>query len=135
MLKERGMIIKRGIDRNMEEAEKWWEKAKEDLETAEYNLKGDMLNAAAFFAQQAVEKALKSLEIKKLGKFEKVHDLVLLAKHVNAPGRVIELSEKITPFYTITRYPDVEISYNKGEVSFIIKASNEVLEWVKRELK
>ena len=49
----------------MKEAEKWWEKAKKDLVTAEYNLKGDMLDAAAFFAQQAVEKALKSLEIKK----------------------------------------------------------------------
>lgn len=61
-----------------------------------------------FFAQQAAEKALKSLQIKKFGGFKKVHDLVLLAKYVGAPEEVIENSEKITPFYTITRYPDVE---------------------------
>jgi len=29
------------------------------LEVAEYNLKGNMLDAAAFYSQQAVEKALK----------------------------------------------------------------------------
>jgi len=119
----------------MREAEEWWGKAKKDLETADYNLKGNMLDAAAFFAQQAAEKALKSLQIKKLGKFEKVHDLVLLAKSIDAPGKIIKLSEMIAPFYTITRYPDVEISYDKKKVSSIIEASEEVVKWVKEELK
>jgi len=118
----------------MREAQAWWEKAKRDLSTAKYNLYGEMLDAAAFFAQQSAEKALKSLQIKKFAKFEKTHDLVLIAKHIGAPEKVIALTEKITPFYTITRYPDVEISYDKREVSSIIEASEEVMEWVKREL-
>jgi len=37
------------------------------------------------------------------------------------------------PFYTITRYPDVEISYDKSEVSSIVEASEEVMEWVKSQ--
>jgi len=119
----------------MREAEEWWGKAKKDLETADYNLKGYMLDAAAFFAQQAAEKALKSLQIKKLGKFEKVHDLVLLAKSIDAPEEIIKFSEVIAPFYTITRYPDVEVSYDKKKVSSIIEASKEVVKWVKEELK
>jgi len=159
----------------MREAQAWWKKAKGDLDVAKYNLDGDMLDAAAFFAQQAAEKALKSLQnivrhktiynltcfpgmsnppyspfskggfrgifirsyagyYKKFAKFEKTHDLVLIAKHIGAPEKVIALTEKITPFYTITRYPDVEISYDKREVSSIIEASEEVMEWVKREL-
>lgn len=38
-------------------------------------------------------------------------------------------------FNTITRYPDVEISYDKKKVSSIIEASKEVVKWVKEELK
>jgi len=41
----------------------------------------------------------------------------------------------IAPFYTITRYPDVEVFYDKGKVSSIIEASKEVVKWVKEELK
>ena len=119
----------------MKEARAWWEKAKRGLDAAKYNLDGNMLDAAAFLAQQAAEKALKSLQIKKFAKFEKTHDLVLIAKHIGAPGKVIELTEKITPFYTITRYPDVEISYDKSEVSSVIEASQEVMEWIKGELE
>lgn len=43
----------------MEEVEKWWKKAKEDLETAEYNLKGNMLDAAAFFRSASCREGIK----------------------------------------------------------------------------
>lgn len=96
-----------------EEIENWWESGKKDLETARYNLSGDRLDAAAFLAQQAAEKSLKALQIKKFGKFEKTHDLVLLAKSINALMGTIQLCELITPFYTVTRYPDVRVPYDK----------------------
>jgi len=37
----------------------WLEEAEHDIDVAEYNLEGNMLDAAAFFSQQAAEKALK----------------------------------------------------------------------------
>lgn len=40
---------------------RFWEQAQEDLETARYNSAGGKFYAAAFFCQQAVEKALKAL--------------------------------------------------------------------------
>ena len=40
---------------------RFWEQAQEDLETARYNSAGRKFYAAAFFCQQAVEKALKAL--------------------------------------------------------------------------
>jgi len=48
-----------------EEAEIWWKQALEDLDTAKFNFSGRKFDAAAFFAQQATEKALKALYINK----------------------------------------------------------------------
>lgn len=119
----------------MKEASRWWKHSLSDLETAEYNLKGGMLNAAAFYAQQAAEKALKAMQIDKLGRFERTHDLVYLAKSVEAPDEVIEQCELISPFYTVTRYPDVEVSFNTKKVSSVVEATKEVVEWVRQTLK
>ncbi len=118
-----------------EEIKNWLESGKNDLKTASYNLDGGRLDAAAFFAQQAAEKFLKAMQIKKLGKFEKTHDLVLLAKSVGAPTRIIKLCEILAPFYTVTRYPDVRISYGKEKVSSAVEASEKVGRWVEQNLR
>lgn len=68
-----------------EEIKNWWEEAKGDLKTVEYNLKGGMLKAAAFYSQQAVEKGLKVLYIKRFKKLWKIHGLAELARKVKAP--------------------------------------------------
>lgn len=56
------------------ETENWVKKAKEDVGTASYNLKG---------------KRLKAMQIEKLGRFDGVHDLLALAKSVEAPENII----------------------------------------------
>ncbi len=118
-----------------EEISNWWKGAREDLRTAEYNLRGDMLHAAAFYSQQAAEKGLKALQIKKLEKFEKTHDLVLIAKSVGAPAEIAQICEDLAPFYTITRYPDVKIRVDKKIASSVVEKSRKVLEWVDSSLK
>jgi HEPN domain-containing protein len=119
-----------------EEVERWLEKADEDLETAKYNLRGKMLNAAIFYSQQATEKALKALQIKKLNKFEKIHDLVKLAESVDANKRILDLCDQINPVYSVSRYPDViGNKYSREEVEEILKSSKKVLEWVKEEIQ
>lgn len=119
----------------MTETSKWWKHSLSDLKTAEYNLEGGLLNAAAFYAQQAAEKALKALQIAKLGKFERTHDLVYLAKSINAPAEILRLCELIAPFYTVTRYPNAEVPFDKRKVSSVVKTSREVVEWARRNLK
>ena len=42
----------------------WWDQATADLQTAKVNLGGDRYYASVFFAQQAVEKALKAYVLK-----------------------------------------------------------------------
>ena len=119
----------------MTEASKWWKHSLSDLKTAEFNLKGGMLNAAAFYAQQSAEKALKSLQIGRLGGFERTHDLVYLAKSIDAPAEILVLCELITPFYTVTRYPNAEVPFDKRKVSSVVEASREVVEWAKQNLR
>lgn len=118
-----------------EEVSNWLKRALNDLDTARYNLNGKRYDAAAFFAQQAAEKALKALQIKRLGRFERTHDLVLLAKSVNSPKEIIQLCGIVAPFYTITRYPDVEIPYDKSKISSVVEASEKVVAWVEQNLR
>jgi len=57
-----------------EEAEKWFKQAIEDLSTAKDTINTGHYYAAVFWAEQAAEKALKSLLLN-LGKTIRSHDL------------------------------------------------------------
>lgn len=78
---------------------------------------------------------MKALQTKKLGRFERTHDLVYLAKSAGSPQGVIELCELIAPFYTVTRYPDTEVPFDTRKVSSVVEASRGVVKWVERALK
>lgn len=117
-----------------EETTEWLAKAEEDFKTAEFNLKGKKLPAAAFYSQQSAEKALKALQIELLGNFKKTHDLVILGESVNAPEDILNTCKELTPFYIITRYPDSKEIYGKHEVTEAINYAKEVFEWVKSQL-
>ena len=116
------------------EAKEWLDKSIEDLETAKFNLNGNKYNFAIFLCQQSIEKALKAMQIEKLNKFDKTHDLTRLAKSINAPTEIINFCEDISPYYTITRYPDIGESLNKADAFSKMKKSEKVITWVKQNL-
>jgi HEPN domain-containing protein len=64
------------------EAERLLVQAEEDLVTATVFLKEERFYAAAFFAHQAAEKALKALHIQRLLAFPRSHDLLSLAERL-----------------------------------------------------
>ncbi len=80
-----------------EDIQRWRDRATEDLETAKFNFRGEKYRAAAFFSQQAAEKALKALYIKRFRKLKKAHDLFLLATELNLPGDLVELCKELSP--------------------------------------
>ena len=96
-----------------EETKKWLERAEKDLETADYNFKGEKMDAAVFYSQQSTEKSLKALQIERFNRFDKIHDLIKLAEKVNANEHIKELCDKINPAYFVSRYPDIEEEYDK----------------------
>jgi len=71
----------------MEEFERWFEKAKDDLRKAGDNFDIGNFDLSSFLCQQSVEKVLKAILIKRTKQFPKIHDLVRLC-------RLVKIDEK-----------------------------------------
>ena len=119
----------------MKEYQEWIAKAEQDFDTAQFNLKGRKVEAGVFFLHQCAEKALKALSIKKLKELLKTHDLLLLARKLNAPENITNYCKKLSPAYQYTRYPEVaseeELDAKSEDFSNYTK---EILKWVKKNL-
>ncbi len=95
-----------------EEAKLWIEAAYEDLYDAELAIKNKRWFRAAFYAQQAVEKALKALHIVYLREPPPyTHRVTVLYNRLKEHGFTLpkDLEESLpilNKYYTITRYPD-----------------------------
>ncbi|MBI2452487.1 HEPN domain-containing protein [Candidatus Pacearchaeota archaeon] len=119
----------------MKEYNSWLKQAEKDLDTAKYNIDGRKLEAGAFFLQQAVEKALKALYIKKFARLIKTHDLVLLARELKVPQNLEEFCKKLTPAYQYTRYPDITKEIDlENKINEFMEYSKEIIKWVKKNL-
>ena len=118
-----------------EEAERWWKYSESDVKTAKYLFEGKKYKDASFYCQQAVEKALKALLLKRGKKIIKVHDLVKLAKVLNLGEELIKDCERLSIVYIDTRYPDIGTKqYTKNETSEDIKIAKKVVKWIKKNL-
>ena len=117
------------------DAKEWVKKAEEDIDTASYTLKGGKLSAAAFFAQQSAEKALKAIYIKKFSKLWKTHNLVELGKEINLPFDLLELCSELTAAYVSTRYPNIDEIYKRSEVENLVEHAKVILKWSKENLQ
>ncbi|MBM3309625.1 MAG: HEPN domain-containing protein [Candidatus Altiarchaeales archaeon] len=119
----------------------WWEQALRDMETAEILLKNDRLDAAAFYCQQSIEKALKAYIIKsKRESPASVHSLVRLAKDAGVPGKYFPFLRNLTPEYYVSRYPDAIEDvpykvYDAEDVTSKIKSGREFLRWIESQIK
>lgn len=122
-----------------EDVKRWWEQAEADIKTAKHSKDSGDYYAAAFWAQQSVEKGLKALILSKSDTFRKIHDLEQLAKQAGADKEIIVKCKKIEPAYTIARYPDATFktfkSIGKKDAEELISAALEVMEWIKKQLK
>ncbi|MDE1763708.1 MAG: HEPN domain-containing protein [Patescibacteria group bacterium] len=110
------------------------DKAEEDFNTARDCLASKHLDASAFHAQQAAEKSLKALQIQLHGRFDKIHDLVSLAKTDDAPNEIINCCLRLAPYYVVTRYPDVGEPITREIVKELLDDSMKVIKWATRRL-
>lgn len=118
------------------EVENWLVQANDDLSNAEVLFNNVKYDGAVFFCQQAVEKALKAICIKKYGELFKVHDLVFLARKLSMPEELVIICDKLTRIYTQTRYPiDMIIpakSFSAKSAKEFLEISERVLKWLKK---
>ena len=114
--------------------ERWLNDARQSEAEAVGILKLKYYNTVAFKAHQAAELALKALQIYRLKSFDRTHELALLASKVKAPENVIKTCEELYPYYTASRYPDVEVKVSGDKAKHLIELSKEVLEWVENQI-
>jgi HEPN domain-containing protein len=92
------------------EAGRWLTEAQEELRTAEWDLKGERYSAACFWAQQAVEKALKGFLTLHTDRALYEHSLVALvraaAEHDASLGSLESTCALLDRYYIVTRYPN-----------------------------
>jgi HEPN domain-containing protein len=94
------------------EATRWYRQAAYDLKAARWNIKGGFHNTACFLAQQAGEKALKSLlyysGARKQALF--THSIVEMIgavdKKVPSLGEILEEARELDLHYIPSRYPN-----------------------------
>ena len=118
----------------------WWEQAKHDLETAQHNLAGERFDAAVFYCQQAVEKALKALAIhSKRLPTDPTHSLIALGRACRVPKSFSTFLRTLTSEYLLSRYPDVAgdipyTLYDGTEAQDYLRTSQELFRWVAKQL-
>lgn len=86
-----------------EEVKRWWKQTLKDIDTAKSLYRIKRYDYSYFWCQQAAEKALKTLLLNKGNKLIKTHDLVLLARKLDAPKNIIQICKELTPVYVETR--------------------------------
>src|SRR3989344_9133785 len=115
------------------EIDNWWKQSEADFDGAQYNFSGAKYYIAAFFCQQAVEKALKALFLlEKKGEVPQSHSLIYLATNTSIPERFFSFLKELTPKFIDTRYPNASVDlpvniYDKENTTGLLKKSKEVL--------
>lgn len=122
-----------------QEVKNWWSQAIEDLDSAEVNLKVKKFYISSFLSQQAVEKALKALYIKKFKKLIKIHNIVVLAQELDLPDKLINICDRLNPVYLEARYPDASgtlpvYEYSEEDSRKDLKDAKEVMEWIREKI-
>jgi len=92
----------------------------------------------AFHAQQAVEKALKSVLVRRDMEFPKTHDLEELVELVKGGGVVwpdaFNKVLEFTPFATHARYPGFDDPTTQADVDEAISLADQVVAWARQEV-
>lgn len=121
-----------------EETKEWFDQALSEFESAKDLINTNKFSQASFHAHQAVEYALKALHIEKkkpiLG-----HDVVYLARKLNAPETILKKCDLLNPAYEDARYVDRAEKapsklYTEDIAKEHINSAEEVLNWIKKKL-
>jgi HEPN domain-containing protein len=125
----------RANKRVVELAAAWWRKAAEDLAVARGNRRYP--TARCFHAQQAVEKAIKSLLTLHQIRFPKLHnisELLELLRHSPAPPQGLDEEglARLTRFAVDVRYPPGDATAQDARDSY--RTAKNFLLWVRQRL-
>jgi len=112
-----------------------WRQSQEDLITARVLRDSGRYYASVFFCHQAAEKALKALYMETLGRLPATHNLIVLARDLQAPPNIITAARELNPDYLTTRYVDAANGvpadmYDAASAERHLQFAEEVGQWV-----
>jgi HEPN domain-containing protein len=123
-----------------EEAMNWWLQAKKDLRAAKDSFDTNNYEWCAFQSQQGVEKGLKALFIVNEKRIVPTHNIILLAKELKLPVKLIDFVKNLNADYVLARYPNAANAvpadlYTRDMATMKMKYAREVQRWIGKELK
>ncbi len=126
------------------EAEMWFRQAERDLAKAVNDLATGDWDSAAFWSQQAAEKALKAVLLN-AGVAHRGHELLGIAETIRAElgvdvSEIVDDLRELTVHYTISRYPNAANAvpyelYDERRARDLVERARKVLEWSRRYLR
>ena len=116
----------------------WLNRARSNLARAKAQLPGVYLEDLCFDAQQAVEKAIKALLIKRDVAFSYVHDLARLVTQLEAAGQeipaVVRRAENLTRYAAVTRYPGLTEPVTEEHYQEAVTIAEAVVQWAEEQM-
>lgn len=120
----------------MEKMVKFWlDSAKENFKIAQDMFKTGHYEYTAFLCQQSIEVLLKAIIVLKTKATPPhLHDLIILHSRtgLKVPAEIRDKLKEINPHYIEARYFQERFNskvYNKANASFLLKSTQEVIEW------
>ena len=116
----------------------WLNRARSNLALAKNRVPDVYLEDLCFEAQQAAEKAIKALMIRREIEYPYMHDLAHLVSLLEEGGEVIpevvRTAEGLTPYAVITRYPGIVRPVTVEEHREALQIAEAVIQWVETRL-
>ena len=117
----------------------WLNRARSSLALAKTHLPEAYLEDLCFEAQQAAEKAIKAVMIKRNIEFPYVHDLGRLLSLLEAEGenmpRVVRKAEELTRYALVTRYPGIARPVSEQEHTEAVAIAEAVVQWAQERIR
>ncbi len=116
----------------------WLNRARSNLSRAKARIPEAYLEDLCFDAQQAAEKAIKALLIKRGVAFPYVHDLAHLLTLLEEAGEAVPISmrqaEGLTRYAVVTRYPGLTEPVTEAHYQEAIASAEAVVGWAEERL-
>ena len=120
--------------------QEWLNRAKSNLVRAkeDIRLSGVFLEDLCFDAQQAAEKAIKAVLIRRNIQFPYVHDLMALLALIEEGESLpepVKQAGRLTRFAVVTRYPGLEEPVTREEYERAVIIAEAVVQWAGKQVK
>ena len=114
----------------------WLNRARSNLALAKSNAVEVLLEDLCFEAQQAAEKAIKAVFIRRAVSFPYIHDLAKLLALLEQSGvkipKYVRQSDELSPFAVAARYPGLAGPVTKRQHRRAVRIAVDVLRWAER---